>query len=151
MLERQREGIAKAKAEKRHKGRAPTARAKADQIRLLASHGLAKREIAKQLGIGERSVFRVLAHAEPIRTNGERNSDASGEGSRVPNSNPPVLPTEPERGSWMHDVHSGWMATSKTSGTIIPRDHGDLLEVAPERISSVTRQYRFAASSFRYT
>ncbi|MCB8819553.1 recombinase family protein [Microvirga rosea] len=61
MLERQREGIAKAKAEKRYKGRAPTARAKTEEIRALASQGVSKREIAKRLGVGERSVFRVLA------------------------------------------------------------------------------------------
>jgi len=61
MLERQREGIAKAKAEKRYKGRTPTARAKADDIKALAAQGLPKREIAKRLSVGERSVFRVLA------------------------------------------------------------------------------------------
>jgi DNA invertase Pin-like site-specific DNA recombinase len=61
MLERQREGIAKAKAENKYKGRAPTARAKADEIQALASQGVSKREIAKRLGVGERSVFRVLA------------------------------------------------------------------------------------------
>lgn len=64
MLERQREGIAKAKAEKKYKGRAPTAQAKADQIKALASQGVPKREIAKRLGLGERSVFRVLASAQ---------------------------------------------------------------------------------------
>jgi len=37
MLERQREGIAKAKAEGKYRGRAPTARAKASDIRRL--HG----------------------------------------------------------------------------------------------------------------
>lgn len=61
MLERQREGIAKAKAEKRYKGQTPTARAKADDIKALAAQGLPKREIAKRLGVGERSVFRILA------------------------------------------------------------------------------------------
>jgi DNA invertase Pin-like site-specific DNA recombinase len=61
MLERQREGIAKAKADKKYKGRAPTARAKADEIKALASQGISKREIAEKLGLGERSVFRVLA------------------------------------------------------------------------------------------
>jgi len=35
MLERQREGIAKAKAEGKYKGRKPTARAKAEQVREL--------------------------------------------------------------------------------------------------------------------
>ena len=36
-LERQREGIAKAKAEGKYKGRAPIARAKADEVRKLAA------------------------------------------------------------------------------------------------------------------
>ena len=39
MLERQREGIAKAKASGKYKGRAPTARAKAGEIRALAGKG----------------------------------------------------------------------------------------------------------------
>src|SRR3954471_8142235 len=59
MLERQREGIARAKAEGRYKGRQPTARAKADEVRALASKGLTKAVIAERLGISERSVFRV--------------------------------------------------------------------------------------------
>jgi DNA invertase Pin-like site-specific DNA recombinase len=42
MLERQREGVARAKAEGRYKGRKPTARAKADEIRALADEGLKK-------------------------------------------------------------------------------------------------------------
>jgi DNA invertase Pin-like site-specific DNA recombinase len=61
MLERQREGIAKAKAEKKYKGRAPTARAKADDVRRLAAGGLSKAKIAAELGISPRSVFRVLS------------------------------------------------------------------------------------------
>jgi DNA invertase Pin-like site-specific DNA recombinase len=61
MLERQREGIAKAKAAKKYKGRAPTARAKSEKIKALAAQGVPKREIAKRLGVGERSVFRILA------------------------------------------------------------------------------------------
>src|ERR1700722_18691878 len=40
MLERQREGIAKAKGEGRYKGRAPTARAKSADIQRLAAEGL---------------------------------------------------------------------------------------------------------------
>ena len=40
MFERQREGVAKAKAEGKYKGRKPTARAKADDIRRLAAEGL---------------------------------------------------------------------------------------------------------------
>ena len=56
MLERQREGIAKAKAE----GRAPTARAKASDIRRLHGEGIGPTEIAKRLGISRASVYRVL-------------------------------------------------------------------------------------------
>src|SRR4051794_17172847 len=61
MLERQREGIAKAKAEGKYKGRAPTARSQADQIVSLAERGMTKAAIAEALGISPRSVFRVLA------------------------------------------------------------------------------------------
>jgi DNA invertase Pin-like site-specific DNA recombinase len=67
MLERQREGIAKAKAEKRYKGRAPTARAKAEQIVQLAAQGNITREaIAKELGVGVASVYRVLKDAAGV-------------------------------------------------------------------------------------
>ncbi len=61
MLERQREGIAKAKGQGRYKGRKPTARSKAEQIRTLASEGATKAAIATELGVSERSVFRVLS------------------------------------------------------------------------------------------
>jgi DNA invertase Pin-like site-specific DNA recombinase len=60
MLERQREGIAKAQAEGKYKGRAPTARAKAAEVLRLAGEGVTKAEIARQLGIGEASVYRIL-------------------------------------------------------------------------------------------
>jgi DNA invertase Pin-like site-specific DNA recombinase len=40
MLERQREGIAKAKAEGKYRGRAPTARAKAAEVRRLHGEGI---------------------------------------------------------------------------------------------------------------
>lgn len=68
MLERQREGIAKAKSEGRYKGRAPTARAKADEIRKLDADGLTRQAIADQLGIGVASVYRVLAGQEKQAT-----------------------------------------------------------------------------------
>ena len=61
MLERQREGIAKAKGEGRYKGRAPTARAKAGDIGRLASEGLTREAIAEEVGVGVASVYRVLA------------------------------------------------------------------------------------------
>lgn len=39
MLERQRKGIAKAKADGRYKGRAPTARAKSDDVLAMKANG----------------------------------------------------------------------------------------------------------------
>jgi DNA invertase Pin-like site-specific DNA recombinase len=63
MLERQREGIAKAKGEGKYKGRAPTARAKSADVRRLAANGMTREAIAAQLGIGVASVYRVLRAA----------------------------------------------------------------------------------------
>jgi DNA invertase Pin-like site-specific DNA recombinase len=60
MLERQREGIAKAKVEKKYKGRKPTARARAAEITALKADGVRPVEIARRLGIGRASVYRVL-------------------------------------------------------------------------------------------
>jgi DNA invertase Pin-like site-specific DNA recombinase len=65
MLERQREGVAKAKADKKYKGRAPTARAKADQVRAMDAQRVKKTLIAKELGISVRSVHRLLAMPSP--------------------------------------------------------------------------------------
>ena len=61
MLERQREGIAKAKGDGRYKGRKPTVRAKAAEVKARAGQGLSMSQIAKRLGIGKGSVHRVLA------------------------------------------------------------------------------------------
>ena len=63
MLERQREGIAKAKAEGKYKGRKPTARAKAKEMRRLSDEGRTRKEIAQELRVSERSVYRVLSAA----------------------------------------------------------------------------------------
>lgn len=60
MLERQREGIAAAKAAGKYKGRQATARAKAAQVRTLKANGVGASEIARQLRIGRASVYRVL-------------------------------------------------------------------------------------------
>jgi len=60
MLERQREGIAKAKAAGKYKGRKPTARAKAKEVMDLHAAGTGKTDIAKQLGIGRASVYRII-------------------------------------------------------------------------------------------
>lgn len=61
MLERQKEGVQKAKAEGKYRGRAPTAKRQTDQVKALATEGLSKAAIAARLGISERSVFRVLS------------------------------------------------------------------------------------------
>jgi DNA invertase Pin-like site-specific DNA recombinase len=60
MLERQREGIAKAKREGRYKGRVPTVRRQDADIIRLKSEGVRPTEIASRLGIGRASVYRVL-------------------------------------------------------------------------------------------
>lgn len=61
MLERQREGIAKAKAEGRYQGRPATAQANEAEVRALHGQGVGATEIAKRLGIGRASVYRILA------------------------------------------------------------------------------------------
>jgi DNA invertase Pin-like site-specific DNA recombinase len=58
--ERQKEGIAKAKAEQKYKGRKPTARAKAGEAVDLFRQGKTVSEIAKAVGIGRGSVYRAL-------------------------------------------------------------------------------------------
>ena len=63
MLERQREGIAKAKSEGKYKGRKPTARAKTQEVLDMKSKGMKAAAIAKELGIGRASVYRILADA----------------------------------------------------------------------------------------
>jgi DNA invertase Pin-like site-specific DNA recombinase len=63
MLERQREGIAKAKAEGVYKGRKPTAREKAGEVLKLHRQGVGASAIAKQLGIGRSSVYRAIEGA----------------------------------------------------------------------------------------
>lgn len=61
MLERQREGIAKAKAEGKYTGRQPTARAKADEVMRLRAAGKSAGDIVTALGISRASVFRIFA------------------------------------------------------------------------------------------
>ncbi len=64
MLARQREGIAKAKKEGKYKGRVPTARAKTNEVLVLKKEGVGPAEIARRLGIGCRSVYRILENAQ---------------------------------------------------------------------------------------
>lgn len=63
MLERQRHGIAKAQAEGRYKGRAPTARAKTHEVLKLKAEGMSVARIAESVGISRASVYRAFAEA----------------------------------------------------------------------------------------
>ena len=64
MLERQREGIAmakaKAKSEGKHKGRKPTARAKTDMVKLALAQGVSKAQICRDLDISKTSLYRII-------------------------------------------------------------------------------------------
>src|ERR1700735_2245952 len=64
LLERQREGVAKAKQEGKYKGRQPTARGNAAGVIKFDAEGLQRAEIARRTGIGVASVYRVLADAK---------------------------------------------------------------------------------------
>jgi DNA invertase Pin-like site-specific DNA recombinase len=63
MLERQREGIAKAKAAGKYKGRKPTARAKGDEAVRLFQEGKRVSDIARALGVGRGGLYRALETA----------------------------------------------------------------------------------------
>ena len=60
MLERQKEGIARAKADGKYKGRKPTARMKSDQVREMIASGIKPVEVARRLSIGRASVYRAI-------------------------------------------------------------------------------------------
>lgn len=60
MLERQREGISRAKAEGKYKGRAPTALRQVAQVTELRAAGVGASDIARRLGISRASVYNVL-------------------------------------------------------------------------------------------
>jgi DNA invertase Pin-like site-specific DNA recombinase len=66
MLERQKEGISKAKAEGKYKGRTPTAMKQADKIVQLFNEGIGPSAISKQLNIGRSSVYRALSSQTAI-------------------------------------------------------------------------------------
>lgn len=71
MLERQKIGIEAKKAldktlpleQRTYKGRAPTARKKADSVHALLALGKSKQQVAEELGMGVASVYRILAAA----------------------------------------------------------------------------------------
>lgn len=60
MLERQRAGIAAAKADGKYKGRVPTAMRKADEAVALLSSGVKPAVAARQLGIARSSLYRIM-------------------------------------------------------------------------------------------
>ena len=60
MLERQREGIAKAKAYGKYKGRKPTARAKTDMVKLALDKGISKAQICRDLDMSKTSLYRII-------------------------------------------------------------------------------------------
>jgi len=66
MLERQREGIAKAKAEGKYQGRQPTARRKAAEVMRLKADGKSANDIVRMLGISRASVFRIIAEGRQV-------------------------------------------------------------------------------------
>lgn len=60
MLERQREGIGKAKAAGKYQGRKPTVAVQADAIRAAVAGGEKPAALAKRLGVARSSVYRML-------------------------------------------------------------------------------------------
>ncbi len=69
MLERQREGISRAQRDGKYRGRQPTARRKAPEVKALHAEGVKPAEIARRLEISPASVYRILgdAAAEPVQ------------------------------------------------------------------------------------
>lgn len=63
MLERQSEGIARAKEAGRYKGRKPTAMQKAEAVIALVRNGATKANVAQEMGISIMSVYRILKAA----------------------------------------------------------------------------------------
>ena len=63
MLERQKEGIAKAKKEGKYTGRKPTAMNKADAVLSLLSSGMSKIKVCEHVGISRASLYRIIKEA----------------------------------------------------------------------------------------
>lgn len=72
MLERQREGIAKAKAEGKYKGRHPSARNQSNDVMKLYNDNTGPSEIARQIGISRSSVYRIIKDIHDNDTNNEK-------------------------------------------------------------------------------
>src|SRR5262249_54355558 len=74
MLERRREGIAAAKAAGKYKGRKPTARNQADQVRALAAEGVTKVEIANRLVATGSRAWTSWSARSPSSSSGHKQS-----------------------------------------------------------------------------
>ena len=79
MLERQREGVAKAKADGKYKGRAPTAMRQSEEVLKLKAEGRSADDIVGQLGISRSSVFRIL-RKQPAPATSPQPADESSAG-----------------------------------------------------------------------
>jgi len=82
MKERQLSGIAKAKAEGKYTGRKPTAQLKAKEVKAMYAAGKNPTDIARELGLGRSSVYRVIkddaAAADQIKApNSDRELETS--------------------------------------------------------------------------
>jgi DNA invertase Pin-like site-specific DNA recombinase len=66
MLERQREGVAKAKMAGKYKGRKPIASDRRQEVIRLVTEGMSKASIARKVGIGEATVYRILKTVENL-------------------------------------------------------------------------------------
>ena len=71
-MERQCDSIAKAKREGHYKGRVPTVRRQAAEIMRLKAEGVRTAEIARKLGIGRASIYRVLREQRDRDHDGSR-------------------------------------------------------------------------------
>lgn len=60
MLERQREGISKAKSEGKYKGRKSIHSDRKQEVMRLVTSGIPKAEVARQLEMGEATVYRII-------------------------------------------------------------------------------------------
>jgi DNA invertase Pin-like site-specific DNA recombinase len=65
MLERQREGIARAKAAGKYRGRAPTVARQGPEIWAMVATGVKPAHIARRFGVARSSVYRVLGLGTP--------------------------------------------------------------------------------------
>ena len=95
MLARQREGIAKAKAEGKYKGRQPTARRQLAEVERLLAEGIGKAEIAWRLGIARASVYNMAVRPMLTDKNFTAHLDAlSVRALSLPWGPPPFTPRE---------------------------------------------------------